>query len=126
MEHLTKIEIQFAKLRDMLYVERMTEVEKDRIAIESGECPSICSSFRLLTKSQFSLSGTHPELIHLTQLLELRRNKRLELAKAWLDGLESSYDRQYFSDEHAMWNQWQVRPILFASALAFVTDLSSF
>lgn len=36
MEHLTKIEIQFAKLRDMLYVERMTEVEKDRIAIESG------------------------------------------------------------------------------------------
>ncbi|GAA5928475.1 Sds3 domain-containing protein [Sporobolomyces koalae] len=86
MEHLTKIEIHFAKLRDMLYVERLTEVEKDRIAIETG---------------------AHPELIHLTQLLELRRNKRLELAKAWLDGLESSYDRQYIADEHAMWNQWQ-------------------
>ncbi|GAA6060059.1 hypothetical protein JCM10212_003020 [Sporobolomyces blumeae] len=86
MEHLTKIEIQFAQLRDLLYVERMSEVEKDRIAIESG---------------------THPELIHLSQLLELRRNKRLELAKAWLSGLEASYDRQYLSDEHAMWNRWQ-------------------
>lgn len=37
MEHLTKIEIHFAKLRDMLYVERMTEIEKDRIAIETGQ-----------------------------------------------------------------------------------------
>ena len=37
MEELTKIEIAFARLRDRLYVERMTEVEKERIGVETGQ-----------------------------------------------------------------------------------------
>ncbi|GAA6002386.1 hypothetical protein JCM10207_001093 [Rhodosporidiobolus poonsookiae] len=86
MEALTKIEIQFAQLRDVLYIERMQEIEKERIGIENG---------------------SHPELLHLTQLIELRRDNKLQLAKRWLDGLERSYQLQYDHGEHALWNRWQ-------------------
>lgn len=37
MEALTKIEIEFARLRDKLYLERMAEVDKERIGVETGE-----------------------------------------------------------------------------------------
>jgi hypothetical protein len=36
MEALTKIEIEFARLRDKLYIERMADVEKERIGVETG------------------------------------------------------------------------------------------
>lgn len=36
MEALTKIEIAFARLRDRLYIERMAEVEQERIGVETG------------------------------------------------------------------------------------------
>ncbi|GAA5842718.1 hypothetical protein JCM9279_003672 [Rhodotorula babjevae] len=86
MEALTKIEISFARLRDLLYLERLADVEKERLAIETG---------------------AHPELVHLTQLIELRRNRKLELARLWLDGLENAYDIQFTDREHANWNSWQ-------------------
>ncbi|GJN89354.1 hypothetical protein Rhopal_002334-T1 [Rhodotorula paludigena] len=85
MEALTKIEITFAKLRDLLYIERMADIDKERLAIETQ---------------------THPELIHLTQLIELRRNRRLELARKWLDGLECAYQVQFDERQHANWNSW--------------------
>ncbi|GAA6056802.1 hypothetical protein JCM3770_002808 [Rhodotorula araucariae] len=86
MEALTKIEISFARLRDLLYLERLADIEKERLAIETG---------------------AHPELIHLTQLIELRRNRKLELARSWLDGLEGAYQVQFTDREHANWNSWQ-------------------
>ncbi|GAA5896924.1 hypothetical protein JCM8208_006113 [Rhodotorula glutinis] len=86
MEALTKIEISFARLRDLLYLERLADVEKERLAIETG---------------------AHPELVHLTQLIELRRNRKLELARLWLDGLENAYGVQFTDREHANWNSWQ-------------------
>lgn len=52
--------------------------------------------------------GTHPELIHLTQLIELRRAKKLDLAKRWLEGLESGYARRRDASEHAAWTWWAV------------------
>ncbi|KAI5475308.1 Sds3-like protein [Pseudohyphozyma bogoriensis] len=85
MEELTKIEIGFAKLRDKLYIERMMDVEKERMGIETG---------------------THPELIQFNQLVEMRRTKKLELAKKWLEGLEDSYERQRASEEHTVWTWW--------------------
>lgn len=42
MEALTRIEIEFARLRDRLYVERMTEVEKERIGVEDGTYRARC------------------------------------------------------------------------------------
>lgn len=40
MEQLTRIEVQFAKLRDQLYIDRMGEIERERLRVEAGEsCP---------------------------------------------------------------------------------------
>lgn len=86
IDELTRIEIKFAKLRDMLYLERLADVEKERIGIETG---------------------THPELIHLTQLIELRRNRKLELARKWFDGLAQTYQIQEDEREHANWHRWE-------------------
>lgn len=86
IDELTRIEIKFAKLRDMLYLERLADVEKERIGIETG---------------------THPELIHLTQLIELRRNRKLELARKWFDGLSHAYQVQLDEREHANWHWWE-------------------
>ncbi|KAL7340827.1 hypothetical protein BJY59DRAFT_694803 [Rhodotorula toruloides] len=86
MEALTKIEIEFAKLRDLLYIERLADIERERIGIETG---------------------THPELIHLTHLIELRRNRKLELARKWLDGLEGAYRIQIEEREYANWHHWE-------------------
>jgi hypothetical protein len=40
MEALTRIEIQFAQVRDVLYLERMEEVEEERAGIENGSFSS--------------------------------------------------------------------------------------
>lgn len=37
IEALTKIEIEFAQLRDKMYLEKMEEVAKERWQIENGE-----------------------------------------------------------------------------------------
>lgn len=42
IEALTRIEIEFAKLRDLLYIERMADVERERIAVENGQSSLIC------------------------------------------------------------------------------------
>lgn len=46
MDALTRIEIEFARLRDRLYMERMADIEKERIGVESGK---YLSSFSNLT-----------------------------------------------------------------------------
>jgi hypothetical protein len=35
MEALTRIEIEFARLRDKLYLERLADIEKERMGIET-------------------------------------------------------------------------------------------
>ena len=42
IEALTKIEIEFATLRDALYVEKMEEVARERWQIESGALGFLC------------------------------------------------------------------------------------
>ncbi|KAK4699464.1 hypothetical protein P7C70_g6793, partial [Phenoliferia sp. Uapishka_3] len=92
MEALTKIEIEFARLRDKLFIERMVDVEKERVGVETGGFfPRLC---------------THPELLHLTRLIELRKERKLDLAKRWLNGLEAAYERRRESEEHTVWSCW--------------------
>lgn len=55
-----------------------------------------------------STTGTHPELIHLTKLIEMRRTRKLELAQKWLEGLEGAYERHKEEEEHAIWTYWAV------------------
>ncbi|KDE08327.1 hypothetical protein MVLG_01368 [Microbotryum lychnidis-dioicae p1A1 Lamole] len=85
MEALTKIEIAFARLRDRLYVERMAEVERDRLAVDTG---------------------AHPELIHLTNLIELRRARKLELARNQFNSVYLGYEKQREMAEHKTWVWW--------------------
>jgi hypothetical protein len=109
IEALTKIEIQFAQVRDVLYLERLEEIEEERSGIETGSSifPSFLSVIPSSCADTNALAGTHPELLHLTQLIELRRDNKLHLARQWLSGLETAYQQQLEHNEHAAWNRWQ-------------------
>ena len=116
MDALTKIEMKLARLRDRLYVERMGDVERERLGIETGKsAPAHYARMHLsLTYITAVCAGTHPELLHLTRLIELRRDRKLELARKWLDGLEAVYERQRATNEYIAWSCWTVsrRPAL--------------
>lgn len=50
--------------------------------------------------------GTHPELIHLVQVIEHRRTARLELARRMLIQSEASITRQNGADLRSGWYDW--------------------
>ena len=85
MEAMTKIEIDFAQLRDTLYLERLADVEAERSGI---------------------ITRTHPELLHIERMLEERKQRKLDAARKWLDGLEVAYERRTQSEEHTAWEEW--------------------
>ena len=87
MDALAKIEISFAALRDRLYVERIEETCKESAMI---------------------LDGTHPELIFLTNLIEARKRRRLEVIEAQFEEQERQFSRVAKSDEQAIWSTWRV------------------
>lgn len=107
MEALTKIEIGFAVLRDKLYVERMEEVSKESEMIYKGESRR-CVLARLLELTRRLWTGTHPDLIHLTNLIELRRERRLKLVELWFEEQQKQYARVASSEEAAAWSHWRV------------------
>ncbi|CEH13856.1 hypothetical protein CBOM_01750 [Ceraceosorus bombacis] len=86
MEALTKIEISFAALRDRLYVERMEEVNKE---------------------SEMILDGTHPELVHLTRLIDARKERRLNLVELWFEQQQAQYERVAKTEEAMTWSNWR-------------------
>ncbi|PWN51772.1 hypothetical protein IE53DRAFT_36999 [Violaceomyces palustris] len=86
MEALTKIEIGFAMLRDRLYVERLEEISKEGDMIADG---------------------THPELIHLTNAIEARRERRMKLVEKCFEQQEKQYERVAKAEEFAAWNAWR-------------------
>ncbi|SOV01925.1 uncharacterized protein UDID_08212 [Ustilago sp. UG-2017a] len=86
MEALTKIEIGFAMLRDRLYVERLQEISKEGHMI---------------------LDGTHPELLHLTKAIEMRRQRRTQLVEMRFEQQEQQYERVAKAEEFAAWSIWR-------------------
>lgn len=86
MDALTKIEIGFARLRDQLYVERTEEVSKE---------------------GQMILDGTHPELIHITALIEARRQHRLRMAELWFEEDQRYYAKMAAAEEREAWLTWR-------------------
>ncbi|SAM85631.1 uncharacterized protein UBRO_08212 [Ustilago bromivora] len=86
MEALTKIEIGFAMLRDRLYVERLQEISKE---------------------GQMILDGTHPELLHLTKAIEMRRQRRTQLVEMRFEQQEQQYERVAKAEEFAAWSIWR-------------------
>ena len=119
MESLTRLEVEFAQVRDKLYIERMGDIERERIRVESGNAPSFHSLFEIAHRS-FAI-GTHPELIHLTQLIEHRRRTKLDLARKTFEGLEVTYEREREADEHTVWNWWSVSTPFLAFLVAILT-----
>ncbi|EIM21730.1 hypothetical protein WALSEDRAFT_32332 [Wallemia mellicola CBS 633.66] len=85
---LTKLEIEFAMLRNKLYVERMEEVAKESAMIADG---------------------THPELQHLHNILKNRRDTRLSLASVRLKKLEESYKTTFQAEQESAWTNWVER-----------------
>ncbi|KAK9898519.1 hypothetical protein P389DRAFT_167037 [Cystobasidium minutum MCA 4210] len=88
IEALTKIEIEFAQLRDKMYLEKMEEVAKERWQIEND---------------------VHPESIHLMHLVEHRRTARLELARKNHKVAEAANLRAAESNVRYCWSQWMRR-----------------
>ena len=86
MEALTKIEIGFAMLRDRLYVERLQEISKE---------------------GEMILDGSHPELLHLTKAIEMRRQRRTQLVEMWFEQQEQQYERVAKAEEFAAWSIWR-------------------
>ncbi|CAO1618390.1 unnamed protein product [Parajaminaea phylloscopi] len=86
MDTLTKIEIGFALLRDRLYVERTEEVSKE---------------------TEMILDGTHPELIHLTALIEVRRQHRLRMVELWFEEEQRHYAKMAAAEEREAWLSWR-------------------
>lgn len=39
----------------------------------------------------------------------MRKERKLDLAKRWLNGLEGAYERRRESEEHTVWSWWAVR-----------------
>ncbi|KAL1921673.1 uncharacterized protein VTP21DRAFT_10315 [Calcarisporiella thermophila] len=76
---LTRIEMEFAKLRDKMYREKVTELEKEILMVERG---------------------THPELTSLMKEIEEKRQSRLDTANVWLKYQEFCYQKQYEGIEY--------------------------
>ncbi|TIA70302.1 hypothetical protein E3P91_03158 [Wallemia ichthyophaga] len=85
LAHLTKLEIEFAMLRNKLYVERMEDVGRESAMIADG---------------------THPELQHLHTILAQRRDTRLSLASIRLRKLEESHKTTFRAEQTAAWTNW--------------------
>ncbi|KAE8233131.1 hypothetical protein CF326_g1826 [Tilletia indica] len=86
METLTRIEIQFAMLRDRLYVERMEEVCRE---------------------TEMVLEGTHPELIRFTRAIDQVRERRLRLLDLELERQVNHYEQVAEGEEHVIWNSYR-------------------
>lgn len=85
IESLLKLEVDFAKLRDALFLERMAEVTSERQLIQDD---------------------AHPDLTYLYDHLTHKRKTRLDVAKRWLVRLQQEADLEKLARERIAWSQW--------------------
>lgn len=52
-------------------------------------------------------AGTHPELIHLTKVIETRRERRQKLVELWFEQQQSQYARVAKAEEAMAWSHWR-------------------
>ncbi|KAI8141959.1 Sds3-like-domain-containing protein [Fennellomyces sp. T-0311] len=74
LDALTKIEVEFARLRDKMYQEKMSELNEEALMIARG---------------------THPELVTMMETIEKKKNKRIQTAEAWRKYKRISYQQQF-------------------------------
>ncbi|KAG2176565.1 hypothetical protein INT44_007228, partial [Umbelopsis vinacea] len=76
---LTHIEVEFARLRETMYQEKMAELKEEMTLITDG---------------------THPELASLMEEIESKKRKRMDTAAAWCRYQQLNYRRQYEGFEY--------------------------
>ncbi|KAI9286589.1 hypothetical protein BC943DRAFT_226217 [Umbelopsis sp. AD052] len=76
---LTHIEVEFARLRETMYQEKMAELKEEMTLITDG---------------------THPELVSLMEEIESKKRKRMDTAAAWCRYQQLNYRRQYEGFEY--------------------------
>ncbi|RUP50151.1 Sds3-like-domain-containing protein, partial [Jimgerdemannia flammicorona] len=119
LQALTQIEIEFAKLRDKMYHEKLAELDQEVVMINNGKHQTFlhiqslsseilhekldwtgpfCHFHSYLPSNAYA--GTHPELAAFMAEIEEKRRKRLETADAWKRYQQWSYQRQYEGFEY--------------------------
>ncbi|KAH8550788.1 Sds3-like-domain-containing protein [Umbelopsis sp. PMI_123] len=76
---LTHIEVEFARLRETMYQEKMAELKEEMTLITDG---------------------THPELVSLMEEIESKKRKRMDTAAAWCRYQQLNYRRQFEGFEY--------------------------
>ncbi|KAG0176353.1 Transcriptional regulatory protein [Apophysomyces sp. BC1034] len=76
---LTHIEIEFARLRDKMYQEKMAELNEEATMIANG---------------------THPELVALMEEIEEKKGQRIKTAEAWRKHQHESFQQQFEGFEY--------------------------
>ncbi|KAI8097105.1 Sds3-like-domain-containing protein [Halteromyces radiatus] len=79
LEALTHIEVEFARLRDKMYQEKMEELNEEAIMIANG---------------------THPELVTLMTEIEEKKERRISTAEAWRKYQHANFKQQFEGFEY--------------------------
>ncbi|KAI8375936.1 uncharacterized protein BYT42DRAFT_614731 [Radiomyces spectabilis] len=79
LEALTHIEIEFARLRDKMYKEKMAELNQEALMIANG---------------------THPELVTLMEEIEEKKERRIRSAEAWRRYQHENFKQQFEGFEY--------------------------
>ncbi|GAA5797309.1 hypothetical protein HPULCUR_002690 [Helicostylum pulchrum] len=79
LDALTHIEVEFARLRDKMYEEKMSELNEEAMMIANG---------------------THPELVTLMAEIEEKKGKRIHSAEAWRKHQHANFKQQFEGFEY--------------------------
>ncbi|ORX62320.1 hypothetical protein DM01DRAFT_1331762 [Hesseltinella vesiculosa] len=79
LDALVHIEEEFARLRDKMYQEKMTELNEEALMIANG---------------------THPELVSLMTEIEEKKKRRIDVAEAWRKYQHANFKKQYEGFEY--------------------------
>ncbi|OBZ89644.1 Transcriptional regulatory protein dep1 [Choanephora cucurbitarum] len=79
LDALTHIEVEFARLRDKMYQEKMSELNEEAIMIANG---------------------THPELVTLMAEIEEKKGRRIHSAEAWRRYQHANFRQQFEGFEY--------------------------
>ncbi|ORZ20487.1 Sds3-like-domain-containing protein [Absidia repens] len=79
LEALTHIEVEFGRLRDKMYQEKMAELNEEAMMIANG---------------------THPELVTLMTEIEEKKGRRIRTAEAWRKYQHANFEKQFEGFEY--------------------------
>ena len=107
LDVLATIELKYALLRESLYVEKMEVLAWEEALVTEG-LSSIRAVVNLTLYLCPTLTGIHPEMLHLHTELSKRRDKRLELASLRRDYETANVIKRRKLDEDGVWSWWKV------------------